>query len=57
MIPTSAGSQPEGTSKPVSQFVAEFIQKLQKERQPAPGEQAMTGAVGQSIKDNSQYYA
>jgi hypothetical protein len=58
MIPTSDGSQPkQQPSRPVSDFVAEFIRKLQDERQPSPGEEAMKGAIGQSIKDNSQYYA
>jgi len=57
MIPTSDGLQPEVRSPKVSEFVADFIARLKDARQPSPGEQALTGAVGQSIKDNPQYYA
>lgn len=58
MIPTSDGSQPDKPSgKPVSEFISEFIQKLQQERQPGVGDVALKGAVGQSLKDNPQYYA
>ena len=58
MIPTSAGSQPSAVpSKPVSQFVADFIEKLKQERQPGPGDIALKGETGQAIKDNPQYYS
>jgi len=57
MIPTLDGSQPEARSPKVSEFVADFIARLKEARQPSPGERAMSGAVGQSIKDNPQYYA
>jgi hypothetical protein len=56
MIPTSDGLQPKVRSKPVSEFVADFVRKLQEGRQPAPGDEALKGSIGQSIRDNYQYY-
>jgi hypothetical protein len=56
MIPTSDGSQPKVRSKPVSEFVADFVRKLQEERQLSAGEAALTGKVGNTISDRSEYY-
>lgn len=56
MIPTSDGSQPKVRANRVSDFVADFVRKLQEERQLAPGDAALTGKVGSTISDRSEYY-
>jgi hypothetical protein len=56
MIPTSDGLQPKVRAKPASEFVADFVRKLQEGRQLAPGDEALTGKVGSTISDRSEYY-